>query len=453
LPPQAITVPTNATAPLFVDVDEDGRADLLVIDRVKNTLLNYHQRSTGFTNAPDQVISLPRAAWVAPVDVETHPGLELVISTSEGLIYSRQNGGLFEAERHGLIEAQQVFTNKRPPLLTLISNRESMMSPSLPVITATNVARYQRDAAYHWTAGESMTLEAQPAAWSVEADANLWRLGHRQGKSVVVRESFRAKPDEQIIALEDRQAVERIVVEMKKSGTTHPGGTNVVDVNGDGRKDVVLWQASGGIDFKTEIYVLLRGADQRLPVKPSQTLRCRGFPIPSNSTSMENRAVVIDLGGDGTCELVLLEPRVGFASPSTVLEAALSHGLDWALTIRTFNGGAFSANPAATLPITAVLPFDDFQDWPLFIQGDFNGDKRPDLLVRRSETQWNIFTSTRDGHWFAPQPTLTFEAPRRGHPEPRDLNGDGIADIVWHEPDGTRLSILMSPPVRTSQRK
>ena len=66
---QSITLPTNAGAPLFVDVDGDGLCDLLVIDQVEKRLFYFRQHQLGFTNSPDQVISLPRqAAWVGLCD-------------------------------------------------------------------------------------------------------------------------------------------------------------------------------------------------------------------------------------------------------------------------------------------------------------------------------------------------------------------------------------------------
>lgn len=40
---------------------------------------------------------------------------------------------------------------------------------------------------------------------------------------------------------------------------------------------------------------------------------------------------------------------------------------------------------------------------------------------------------------------MTFDPPGHGHIEINDLNGDGVADIIWHEPDEHRLSIFMSP--------
>jgi hypothetical protein len=40
---------------------------------------------------------------------------------------------------------------------------------------------------------------------------------------------------------------------------------------------------------------------------------------------------------------------------------------------------------------------------------------------------------------------MTFNATARGYVEIADLNGDGLADIIWHELDSPNLSIFMSP--------
>jgi len=224
---------------------------------------------------------------------------------------------------------------------------------------------------------------------------------------------------------------------------------NRVDVDGDGREDLVLWQCRGKLDFKTDIYVFLRGADQKLAERPTQTLHCRGFPIPIGS--VKDPSSVADLNRDGVCELILLEPKTVVFSPNGLLEMALSHTVDWSLTIRSFHSGrGFSGDSDASVTVTTLMTLEDLGEWPICIQGDFNHDGRPDLLVRRSETQWNVLFSTTDParrDWFAPQPALTFTAPTHGHLEINDLNSDGQADIIWHEPDEHRLSIFMSPPL------
>ena len=451
LSPQLITLPANAGEPLFVDIEGGGRCNLLVIDTVEKKVLNYRQRPDGFTNSPDQVIPLPpQTAWVAPCDVDAHPGLELLMSTATGLFYCRQNAGLFESERHPLIEVSQVFTNYDLPTLTLLNTnpaRRDGTNDLIPVISSGQTVLYHRNSAYEWSPGPPLALDVKQTAWSVNHYSwrDLWTLGPNPAHSLGVEQSFRArpKPDKE----PENEAIRKIIADMKKNTAASPPQLDRADVDGDGREDLVLWQAGGKLDFKTDVYIFLRGADQKLPEQPTQVLHCRGFPIPIGSTW--RRSPVHDLDGDGVCELVLLEMKTRIISESGLVETVVSHGLDWALTIRSFHDGAFSRSPDASVPVTGILPSEILAGWPFLVQGDFNGDGRLDLLVRRSDTQWNVFLSMTNGHWFAPQPAITFDVPPHGYIEIQDLNGDGLSDIIWHEWDKPNLSIFMSPPRQT----
>ena len=449
LSPQLITLPANAGEPLFVDIEGSGRCNLLVIDSVEKKLFNYRQRPDGFTNPPDQVISLPpQTAWVAPCDVDAHPGLELLMSTANGLFYYRQNAGLFESERHSLIEVNQGFTNYDLPTLTLLNTNKTGTNDLIPVISAGQTVLYHRNNAYEWSPGPPLALDVKQTAWHANQypwPCDLWALGPNPAHSLDVEQSFRAKLEPEPDKEQENETIRKIIADMKKNTAASPPQLDRVDVDGDGREDLVLWQVSGKLDFKTDLYIFLRGADQKLPEQPTQVLHCHGFPIPIGST--KKRSPVHDLDGDGVCELVLLEMKTRIISESGLVEMMASHGVDWALTIRSFHHGAFSHSPDASAPVTIILAdWNELWAWPICIQGDFNGDGRPDLLVRRSDNQWNIFFSTSDGHWFAPQPAMTFDAPTRGYYEIKDLNGDGLSDIIWHEWDKPNLSIFMSPP-------
>ena len=424
----------------------DGRCDLLVIDAVEKKLLNYHQRPDGFSHLPDQAIALPpQTAWVALCDVDAHPGLELLFSTATGLVYSRQNAGLFESERHTLIEASQAFPNFDSPILIRLGTNKVGTNDLIPVISAGQTVLYHRNSAYEWSPGPPLALDLKQTAWHINLDPwrDPWALGQNPAHSLSVQQSFRAKPDPKRDEKLENEAIRMIIDDIKKVAGAFPPRTVRMDVDGDGREDLVLWHVTGNLDTKTDVYLFLRGVDQQLPERPTQILHCRGFPIPTGSTL--NVSPVIDLKGDGKCELVLLELKTGITSASGLVETALSHGFDWALTIRSFHHGAFSRSPDASVPVRTSLLSEYSFEWPIFIQGDFNGDGRPDLLVRGLGTQWNIFLSTTDGRWFAPQPAMTFDEPGRGHIEIKDLNGDGMSDIIWHEPDEHRLSIFMSP--------
>jgi hypothetical protein len=451
--PRLINLPANSGKPLFVDVEGNGYCNMLVIDTVEKTLLNYRQGPDGFSSSPDQAIPLPpQTAWVAACDVDAHPGLELLMSTSRGLCYSRQNAGLFEAKQRTLIEARQVFTNCDFPVLTVLATNQAGTNDLIPVISAGQTVLYHRNSAYEWSPGPPRTLDGKQIAWTVNSDewSEPWTLGPNPAHSLSVQQTFRVKPESTGNQPPTDKAILKLMADLQKNTAGWPPRTCSLDVDGDGRTDLVLWQVSGKVNFKTDIYIFLRGADQKLPERPTQILHCRGFPISIDPMGMPTP--VIDLNGDGHHELVLLEFNIGMTSASGLVNAVLSHGLDCSLAIRPFQNGAFTRSPIASVPVTTILPAEVLSGWPCFIQGDFNGDGRPDLLVRRSDTQWNIFFSTRDGSYFESQPALTFNIPGQGYMEIKDLNGDGLSDVIWHETETNRLAIFMSPPRPTRSK-
>ena len=458
IPGQTITLPVSAGAPYFADVEGHGRCDLFVLDQAEKTLWRFRQRPNGFTNSPDQIIPLaPQTAWVALADVDAHPGLELLMSTATGVVYSRQEGGRFEAERRPLITAHQVFTNGDFPGVATLATNPAGSGVLIPVISAEQTVLYHRNPAYEWTPDPPLNLKPQAAHWYVDATA--WAMGSGPAHSLNVYQAYLAKPDSsREHDLDDNagtEAIQKFLSELSGHGPWPPHMLRR-DVTGDGREDLVVWQQGGNLDLKTDIYVFLRGVDGRLPERPAQILHCRGMTIPLGSTGVfngvESFPPVHDLKGDGRCELVLLELKTRITSASGFIETMLAHGLEWSLTIRTFQQGAFSINPDASVPLRAVLPAEILTERPIFIDGDFNGDGRPDLLVQSSDSQFNIYFSTTDGSWFAPEPALTFEAPGRGWLEVKGLTGDGRSDVLWHDSDRRILTIFRSPSAPTGSK-
>lgn len=433
---QMITLPVSAMAAHFSDIDNDGRSDLLALDPVGKKLLIYRQRPTGFPDIPDQVIQIPpETAWIASWDVEAHPGVELLLSTPTGLAYHRQNDGVFELERRTLIKADQVFTKDDLPVLV-----SSATNGMLPVIAATQAVLFARNNVFDWKPGAQVALEMKRQRWTSEQHS--WTTGVHSSRSMLVQQSLLAYPGETDDEKPENDAIKKLITEMKKAGPRHVPGMNRVDVDGDGRKDFVLWQVLGDADARTDIYVYLRGADNKLPERPTQLLHCNGFPIPFGAT--QKPSPIGDLKGDGRYELVLLELKSMITSASGVVEMALTRGLDWSLAIRTFNGGVFSRSPDVTVVMTTILTLEPLEQWPIFIFGDFNGDGRPDIALRRSATQWNILFSTNDARWFVPQPAITFDVPTPGFFKVEDLNGDRRADILVRAKDDPRLFIFLS---------
>lgn len=444
---QTITIPTRAHVSGFADIDNDGLLDLLVVGPAENTLWIYRQRASGFGDTPDQAIKLPpQTAWIALCDVDAHPGPALLMSTATGLVYLRQNHGVFESQPRTLVRADQVFTNGVPTLLTSFAGQKDGTNGVIPVISANQALLYQRNGAFEWSPGPPMPLHLTRTYW--DANRGEWMLASTPSHSMHIRQSFLAHPGGNPEKKAENGAVRKILQDMEKrdaSGRNH--GMDHVDVNGDGREDLVLWQLTADPDPKTNVVVFLRDADNRLPEQPTQVLHCRGFPIPVGP--QQRVSPMCDLNGDGRCELVLVALKVVITSWSSMLEMFLSHGVDWELTVRSFHRDGFSRSPDASIPMTTVLPDEQGAQQFFLIDGDFNGDGRRDVLVKRSPTQWDVFLSSTNGSWFAPQPGLTFEIPTEGHFEIKDLNGDGVSDLVVHATDEPRLFIFLSQSHQT----
>jgi hypothetical protein len=440
---QTITLPAKDMPVCFADLNHNGRSDLLALDQTAKRLLIYRQRASGFPSVPDQAIDLPpRTSWIAPYHVEAGTGFELLMSTATGLVYFKQHAGVFSTEPRALIKADQIFTNDDLPILI-----PSVTNTAIPVMSATQAVLFQRNDAFEWIPGPRVDFVTGRKRW--QGGRNLWTMGQNSSHTILVEESSHSLPVDPDSEQPKNDAIGKFMEEMKKASPSSQPRAQLLDLNGNGRKDLILWQVRGDKDRKTDIYVFLRGEDGRLPERPSQILHCRGFPIPMGSTWEDSP--IGDLKGDGAYELVLLKSKFMIPTASSLVDMLLSHGVDMILTIRAFKHGAFSRTADASIPLTIMLSWYGTRQWPFFICGDFNGDGRPDLVVQRMCGQWDVFFSANDGRWFNEQPGMNFELPMRGYFgkqyfEINDLNGDGRADIVLQDPDDRRIFIFLTQP-------
>jgi hypothetical protein len=312
---------------------------------------------------------------------------------------------------------------------------------------------YQRDDQSIWTSSPPQFLTAEHGDWNASLNGWAgWSLGPDAARTLKVNRHYLARPQSNASYAPENDGIAKLIATLKKPDSpAQPPETMEVDIDGAGRKDLVVWQVTYS-SFRTDFYVFLRGTDGRLPDRPSQILHCRGLPIPVNS--IWTNSPVADLAGNGKYEIVLLEPDFIATSIGGLVDMALTRGVKFAITVRSFSHGAFARSGDTAVSFKSQLSLYGSWEWPFLICGDFNGDGRPDLIVKRSATQWEIYYSTGDGRWFQPQPAVTFELPAQGYFERRyfeisDLNGDGRADIVSHDLDDPHIFIFLTQPGMT----
>jgi hypothetical protein len=80
----------------------------------------------------------------------------------------------------------------------------------------------------------------------------------------------------------------------------------------------------------------------------------------------------------------------------------------------------------------------------IVINGDLNGDKAPDVLVRTDPRHLEVYFSSEKGPVYTPHRKTTFEVATQGRPVVRDLNGDSQRDIIMIEHSTGKVGIILS---------
>lgn len=444
--PQTITLASDQPwwmASDMADVDGDGLTDLLVLLPAQKELRIYRQRKSGFAATPDQIMTLPdQTAWVAMRDVDPHEGKELLISTATGLIYLRHDGGAFEPSPQTLIEARQVFAADR---LRIAMNPPGGKDGNnvIPVIFEDRAALYERDSHQAWHATETVDLIPTETTWQVREE--FWMMGPAPAFNLTVHKTVRARSKDGRIQEKDNEnkATQELIGKIVKDTRWRRHEAQRQDVNGDGREDVVLWNTHGEFNPGTTIVLLLRGPDGRLPERPTRVLRHSGLPI---RVDQEMKVSPFwDLDGDGRCELILVTLKTRVTSWSGLVDLAVSGGLDWVFAVRSGRNGDYSGSPDFQMDIASMTPQSDSIAYLFLIDGDFNGDGREDLLVKRGVERFDVYLSSTGSDSFQAGPALSFAAPTEARRvETADLNSDGISDLFVQKAMEAQITVYLS---------
>ncbi len=447
---QVIQVPMSLPGwvqPSWKDINEDGLIDLLTLIQRDNKAYIYIQNDSGLPSAPTQSIELPEGtAWITLYDINEHPGREMLISTTEGLMYFIQSNGVFEMKTQKLIEAPQVFLDKSRPFFIEPNNWPDDLQNAIPVVFTDHTVIYKCDKNYQLNSGKKIQHEFKNSM--EQFNWNSWSIGGRESGQIRIRTTAQSKSEDSK-PKKTEQENDYIKKMVEKVSEKEMQACFVVreDINGDGNEDVVLLHLMQDVDVKTNIIIFLGQKDGKLPEKLSQVLRCRGIPVKGNYPNPSSFSPFVDINKDGYPEIVMIELKDQLLSVSSLVEAVVSKGLDWILSIRQFKEGKGYPNRADfEMDITTMLPMSEQFAYSINFEGDFNSDGRPDLIIRRDLTNWNIYLSSLANGFYEKESKLQLEAPEQGQMFVRELNSDGISDIYLIDYEKGRITLFLSEP-------
>ena len=442
---QVPSTPSDWTWPYWKDINKDGLVDLLALVQRQNRVFICLQNKSGFPSAPNQSLELPEGtAWCTLHDVNSHPGDEILISTTKALAYYRQDDGVFETQPQILFQAEQVFVKGTTPRVFDIGHPKNLKN-AIPVIFPDHTILYASDANYEFKPGKRIELKFKAAL--ERFSFNSWSLGSRQSRQIRIETIAQAKSK----GREEKEPTNQNDYIRKMLRQTEDKELQACfverhDLNKDGNKDVVLLHLQQGIGIRTNLMIFHRQKDGSLPEQPDQILRCRGMPIVGDYPRPTYCTPFFDINDDGFLDIAMMELKTVLTSASAFLEMAAAKAMAWTLTVRLFNQQrGFSDRADFRMDFMTMLPISEGFSHAVSLKGDFNADGRKDLIVRRSPTHSDIYLSSLRTGFFEREPKIQLQVPAEHQTSSiKDLNNDGLTDISLIDYEKGQITVFLS---------
>jgi len=446
---------------LPVDFNGDNLEDIIIVDE-PNLLFFFQREGDGFGEEADLVYSLgdkPAIFWAAQVGEE--PGECILVMTHNGVSKVRYKPGDREPVWKRLIERSTLVPEECEELNMVYFRLSADTGDGYPLIILPREGRLEI-----WKYDDGWVHDH-----SIEK--GLRRSVYGPYKGTGYTEQFRL--DMNIDDIDGDRRKDLVICEHEKGTVTfnvYPqregdvfslkpacaykdewdwrtwGG--VVDINKDGRADFIKgrwleepWFIPGTLSGKVIIRVFITGSDGSVPEEPQYVFR---------KSDWNSSIPIVDIDGDGYVDMVLGYTLI--RGREDIRKSLSSRKMDHSLRFHFYNGQRYSLKPDCQRDVTIDVGGPEIHlTWSrrhylqthICLEGDFNGDGKLDLLVkdRRKEASVYLFSSREEG--FSNKAWQRFgdigEVKRF---IPRDLNRDGLSDLIVIDDDKNHLKVFLS---------
>lgn len=451
------------------DLSGTGRPDLICLAGGRISIFRADpNQPSGFAAAPETLVTGPIAYFADVADVIPNKGKEILILTSEGVFCFLQENGRFLPQPRPLIRCETILS-----MHTVRGGIAAQYTPNVPVLPwnfAFDVNGDKLDdILVPHDKGTDVYLQKVPGQFAKPITLNLFPIIHHfaaPGHKADELHGTTARSSRLHItvpALESRDVNGDGRLDLvsgaywfaqKLDGTfdpvagevpreqLKPAAPNVrqVDINGDGRPDRFVEEnvVDDPLNIVTRVRVFLATA-QGIPAEPTQVLVDQNVLIHTNLP-------LHDFDGDGALDFAMYKTDITVTEIAKWVRQSFGQ-IEGNLNFYLFDKatGRYPRRPDYSKPITMKFKIDLMEAmmglvWERYLatmmrfEGDYNGDGRPDLLVREKTEQISIYLNSGVRRRLFPnQPDITLsDLPPFGGLALSDLNADGCTDLLLY---------------------
>ena len=444
------------------DLDGDGRLDLVaayrtgVPPRQKRFFGLFWNRGRSFSPSPDEVIAIGDSAACAfdVADVDGQQGAEILTVTPRG-VEARSFPGRRVSAPTKLLETATIFHQPPEGELPRLALAQEVGTPGLKdllVPTLGGLELHKRTPAGYVRAAR---LEiAMDARGRTSGRGRPRAAGGAVGPIhvtyafpvlTVVDTDGDGRKDI-VTSLDDRLAIYRqepgltfggkpsyvrdfaVRTSAELTEMSSSAAITVTDIDADGVADLVVRkQVSRGItSAATTSFVYFGRRVGGYPQRPDQLIRSEG----ASGTEVE----LHDVTGDGRTDLVVPSVNIGVMA---IIRILTTKSVKVNFQVFPFDASArrFAQQPAAERELKFRLSLSgETGVQAADMRGDYNGDRRPDLVFGTDDDELSLFSGTGAAGLFEDDALERIEAPAFGTVEAVDLDRQGKSDMVLYYP-------------------
>jgi len=445
----ALNLPAHVVNLACEDMDGDGLKDVVAFTLgtakkgapSRGVHIYYQRKDSGFPSAPDQGFALdPRAAVFDVGAVSQGARKSIGFIAPDGVYAYIPNGRTYGTAPVQLVKAESVFAQADPlgiPRWSFFAGQAENGAETVLLPGINRIGVYLKGGpSYRLSGSIPVTVHTELTEGVVEGSEGPLTISHKLPVAVPLGWGGR-KGSDLFITWDDKADVwlqrpgggyiERAalvfrpgLLDTSKRDSLDSATVQAVDLDGDGRRDIIVTKMTGGIaQTKSLVFIYLMRKDGAFPQKPDHTIINEGVVGPR----------VADVDGDGRMDILLPSVKVGIRNFINMLTTKQIH-MDIGVYLQDKNG-RYPDRPTKEKGVDFKLNMDRLgkNTRPVMSIGKFTKTPGYGLAVVSDEDRVSVILPDRYSI-FSDNPALKLKVDAPTEMEATDLNGDGIDDLV-----------------------